>query len=146
MKRFLCQIVFFLFVFYTAPAYAALVSGATASGSIAAGGTSPQSFTGTAGQGVVLYANAAYNVNININKPDGTFWAGGINRFIGTLPASGGYTVTISGYYPTDSGSYGLAYVRGSDSVSGGGLTSGASASGTLTTNGVSSYQFTGSS
>jgi hypothetical protein len=145
MKSFLCKIIFLFLLFYTVPAYA-LTSGTTTTGSISAGGTSSQSFTGTAGQGVVLYANASYDVVISVYKPDGSYWSFGTNRFSATLPATGTYNVVLSGRNSTDSGTYSLAYVRGSDSVSNGSLSSGQSYNGTLSTNGIESFQLTGTS
>ncbi|MCB1784523.1 MAG: RHS repeat protein, partial [Alphaproteobacteria bacterium] len=143
MRRILGNIIFIILFFYSAPAFA-LTSGTTTSGSISAGGTSSQSFSGTAGQGVLLYADATYTVIIKVYKPDGTFWGQANNRFSGTLPDSGAYNVELSGTYPTDSGSYSLDYVRGSDGVSNGSLTSGASYNGNLSENGLESFQITG--
>src|SRR5687767_4996653 len=145
MKNFICKIIFLFLISYAVPAHA-LTSGATTTGSISAGGTSNQNFTGTSGQGIVLYAQASYTVVITVYKPDGSYWGYGYNRFSGTLPATGTYNVVISGYSSTDSGTYNLAYVRGSAGVSNGSLTSGQSYNGTLATNGIESFQFTGTS
>jgi RHS repeat-associated protein len=143
MKRLLCNIVFLFLIFFTVPAYA-LTSGTTATGSIPAGGSSSQSFTGDAGQGVMLYANAGYTVVMEIKKPDGTVLGTYATRTSITLPATGTYSIKLTAYFPTDSGTYTLAYLRGSDSVSDGSLTSGKSYNGSITTNGIASFQFTG--
>ncbi len=143
MKNFICKAVFLFLVLFSAPSWA-MTSGTTTTGSISPGGTSSQSFTGNAGQGIVLHGYASYGVVMEIKKPDGTALGTYTNRTAITLPATGTYPVTIKGSFPTDSGTYSLYYVRGSDSVANGPLTSGTSYNGNMTTNGVESFQFTG--
>ncbi len=133
-------------MFHAAQARANLVSGGVATGSITAGGTSDQYFTGTSGQNVMLSVSASYSAWITIYKPDGTLWTSAQNRNNGVLPATGTFHVTIKGYYSTDSGSYSLYYVRATDSVSGGSLTSGLPVNTTQPLNGLTSYQFAGTS
>lgn len=116
----------FLICFYITPAYA-LTSGTTTSGSIVAGGTSNQSFTGTAGY-----------------KPDGSYWSYGYDRFSGSLPATGTYTVVLTGFNKTDSGSYRLDYIIGGGTVSEGSLLTTQMRAGNLSANGIDSYIFSG--
>lgn len=57
------------------------------------------------------------------------------------------YSVEITSSYPAAAtGSYSLAYVQSGGGVSNGSLTSGQSYNGTLSANGLDSFQFTGTS
>jgi RHS repeat-associated protein len=145
MRKFLFVFaVLSVFLFPATQAFA-LTSGTTTTGSIIPGGSQHQSFSGDAGQGVLLYAHSdSYTVVITIYKPDGSYWTFGENRKGLTLPVSGTYDVVISALNSYDSGSYSLSYLRGSDTVSSGSLTSGQTSSGTVATDGIASYQFTG--
>ncbi len=146
MRRILSQIVFLVVFFVSSSAYA-LTSGSVTNGSISAGGTSYQTFSGTAGQGVHLSGYSDdYIVRIDIVDPDGIDWSGSNERFVGTLPKTGTYTVEITATSPSLSGDYSLYYVRGADSVSNGSLTSGESETGTLPELGLISYDFYGES
>jgi hypothetical protein len=131
-------------MFHSAQAHANLVSGTVTLGSITAGGTSDQYFSGTSGQGVYLTIEAGYSAYITVYEPGGTLWTSGLNRFAGNLPATGTFHVVIKGYYSTDSGPYSLYYNIGGGGVSGGTLTSGGSVNATQPVNGLTSYQFTG--
>ena len=146
MKRILFCVLFCLFMFHAAQARANLVSGGVATGSIIAGGTSDQYFTGTAGQSILLSAAAGYNASIIVYKPDTTLWGSSLNRFTGSgpLPATGTFHVVIKGQFNTDSGAYSLYYVIGGGTVSGGLLTSGGTVNATQPVNGLTSYQFPG--
>ncbi len=141
MPRFLLKILLCVVLFSVSPAYA-MTSGTMTSGTIPLGDMDTQTFTGTAGQGIIIHASASFNVTITINKPDGSYWSYGTNRFTGTLPDTGTYTVELTA--GGSSGSYDLYYVRGSGGVSDGSLTSGQTASDTLAVNALTSYQFTG--
>ncbi|MDD3020690.1 MAG: DUF6531 domain-containing protein [Alphaproteobacteria bacterium] len=144
MKKLFFTMILVSLFFYSEQAHA-MTSGTTTTGSIVSGGTSTQSFSGTAGQGVVINAYASYRVIITIYKPDGSYWTYAENRFSGNLPATGTYSVVISAGVGGGSGAYSLYYVRGGGGVSNGTLNSGMSYSGTLSPNGLNSYQFTGS-
>ena len=60
------------------------------------------------------------------------------------MPATGTYSVVISGHLATDAGAYNLYYVESTKGVSSGSLTSGATATGSMPVNGLISYQFSG--
>jgi YD repeat-containing protein len=147
MKLFFRSILFCFLLFYSGHAFAAMTSGTVTAGSIVAGGTQTQTFSGTAGDSVMLSANASYNVKITVNKPDGTLLTSGPNRVTITspgLPVTGTYSVVISGELGTDAGSYNLYYVEATKAVSSGSLTSGSTATGSIPVNGLISYQFSG--
>lgn len=147
MRQLLYKAVFLFVLLCTGQAHA-LTSGTTTTGSITTpGGTSSQSFTATAGEGVMLYAYSSdYTAHIAVYKPDGTYWGAGTQRLSGTLPATGTYNVVISAASPSATGSYSISYVQGGGGVSNGSLTSGQSYNGTLALNGLESFQFTGTS
>lgn len=145
MKRFLFGILVLLLSLHAAPAFA-LTSGTTTTGSITPGLPSYQSFSGSSGQGVILFASASYGVVIQIYDSGGTLVNGGTNRVSATLPSTGTYTVKLTGLHSTDGGGYSLDYVRGSAGTSNGSLTSGTSYNGTLATNGLESFTFSGTS
>jgi hypothetical protein len=96
VKKFFLNLIALLSLFGAGHAYA-LTSGTTTTGSLTPGGTANYSFTGTAGQGVLLYGDASYTVYIIVMAPDGSFWANANNRISGTLPATGTYTVIARG-------------------------------------------------
>lgn len=144
MKFFLYSVVFSLLIFFSGHAQA-LTSGSTATGNITAGGTSPQSFSGTAGQGFVLNAQSStYGVKIQILNPDGSVWMNKIGRASGTLPSTGTYSVILSADSTTATGAYTVYYVMGSEGVSNGSLTSAQTYNGSLTANQINSFQITG--
>ncbi len=147
MKQFLYYSVIFLFVFFCASQAQALTSGTTTTGTISIpGGISYQNFTASAGQSIALQGySSAYNVAIKVLKPDGTVLGTGTHRYNATLPVSGTYSVEIYNV-SSATGGYSLSYVQGGGSVSNGSLTSGQSFSGSLSQNGMDSYQFTGTS
>ena len=142
MKSFLSKIVFVLFFLYAGQAYA-IDSGTSEHGSLTPGGTASYSFTATSGQGVILYGNASYPMNISVYKPSGGLWKTSANRFSGAAPETGTYNIVVSAS-PTASGSFRLDYVRGAGGVSNGTLTSGQVYNGTLATNGLESFEFSG--
>ncbi|OIN85548.1 MAG: hypothetical protein AUJ12_09035 [Alphaproteobacteria bacterium CG1_02_46_17] len=122
-----------------------LTSGQTFNGSLPANGLDSFQITGTAGQGVLFFgSSASYGVYIEVYKPDGSYWRYALDRFYGTLPDSGTYTVTVYANSDTATGAYNLYYVRGADSVSDGMLVSTLPRSGTLQTNALESYKFSG--
>ena len=126
-----------------------LTSGGTINASLTANALTSYQFTGTAGQWAVIYTGASYHTQIYVYRPDGSSggtWSVGTDRWNGTLPTTGTYTVVIFGYYTTDHGPYNLYYVKGADQVSEGTLVSTLTRSGTLPANGITSYQFTGTS
>lgn len=154
--NFLCAAVLFAGLFaHAAPAQATdMTSGTSVTDTIPVRNPPPgnpfaastQTFTGTAGEGILLYLDATVPAYIAVDKPDGTSWFHNNGpRFSGTLPVTGTYTVKISTVlYNVSGGSYSLAYLRGASSVSDGSLTSGTSYNGTLAVNGIESFQFTG--
>ena len=145
MKGFLGGVLFCFLLFCGAPAWATMTSGTVTSGSITAGGTSTQTFSGTTGDGIMLYADAAYSVVIKIYKPSGGLWTTDTNRAVyNNLPETGTYSVVLSGSHGTDSGSYDLSYVEGGKGVSNGSLYSGRTATATISENALVSYTFEG--
>jgi hypothetical protein len=143
MKHILCCVLFCLFMFHAAQAHANLVSGTVTTGSITVGGQSDQYFTGNSGQNVILSTYAGYHATITIYAPGG-LWGSGVDRINGALNSSGTWHVVIKGQLSTDSGSYSLYYVQGGGGVSGGALASGTTLNATQPENGLTSYQFTG--
>ncbi|WP_299438116.1 hypothetical protein [uncultured Rhodospira sp.] len=103
-------------------------------------------FDGDAGQGLILQGySTQYTVKISVTRPGGVSWINNATeRVTNTLPDTGTYSVKIEAALPTDSGAFDLWLLIGGESVCCGSLTSGGSESGTLDTNGLDSYQFTG--
>lgn len=98
-----------------------------------------------AGQDVMLFASSDYVPVIRIFRPDGSFLTWNNSRIINVaFPDTGTYTVAVYGNIAASSGSYNLYYLRGADSISGGSLTSGLTRNGFLDTNGIDSYQISG--
>ncbi len=146
MKRVISGILFSFLLFFGSDAYA-ITSGSSASGTITMPTPATETFSGTSGQGIALTAIGDYTVEITVKRPDGTSMGTSSNRFFASsLTQTGTYTVELRFPVatPPNSGSYTLYYVGGGDSVSDGSLTSGSTASSTLPTNGLKSYQFSG--
>lgn len=136
-----------VFIFMGAPQAQAqaLTSGSTATGSLAPFAHDTYTFTGSAGEGVILQGHStAYGVRITVYRPGGALWKDNIVRVQDNLPDSGTYTVEVRAAAPSLSGAYSLFYLRGGDTVSGGTLTSGGTKTSSLVTNGLDSYQFSG--
>jgi|GEM_PF-997412 len=149
MKPFLCSLLLSVLILFSAQAQAQMTSGTVTNGTVAKPpNTSTQTFTGTAGEGIILYGYDATfnNLTIAVKRPDGTSWGSSSNRFSGTLSQTGTYTVTLSVPVGAANGSYAysLYYVRGGSSVCCGSLTSGVTTTDTLATNELKSYQFSG--
>jgi len=124
----------------------AVTSGLAVSDTLPLNGLMSYTFTGSAGQGILIAVNSSYNAFISVFNPDGSPITPITSRYSGTLAQNGIYTVVVSGQYTTYSGPYTLYYVRGSDQVSDGTLVSTRPHPGTLAANGLNSYQFAGTS
>ncbi len=121
----------------------ALTSGATKSGDLDPNQLDSYTFTGTAGEAVLLYTDASsYDAKVLIYEPGGSLWKSSTNRANGTLPETGTYTVAVRGALASNSGAYDLHYLRGGDTACCGELTSGLPVTGSLDTNGIDSYTF----
>jgi RHS repeat-associated protein len=146
MKKFLCGMLLCLSFLCAGTAHAAtLTSGSVTAGSIPNGGTSTQTFDGTAGQGVIsTIADTFGAVSVKLYYPDGTYWETTTNGFnLSSLPYTGTYTAVLSSAYGY--GSYNMYYVAGGEGVSNGALTSGATAADSLPEAGaMTSYTFSG--
>ena len=121
-----------------------LTSGQSYNGTVASNGIESFQFSGTSGQGILLYAGASYNTTISVYRPDGSLWGSDTNRYSGALPAMGTYTVVVTGTAYSNYGPYRLDFVRGAGNVSDGMLISGSTRSGVVQPNGIESYKISG--
>jgi RHS repeat-associated protein len=153
MKNILCGILFCLLVLCAQPAHAVtMTSGSTVTGTAPAAPPclsncfDTQTFTGTAGHGIVITAVGSWGTpSLDIRKPDGTSLTTGSGAIAyGSLPVSGTYTVRIASQVVGVGGGYTLYYVAGAEGVSNGALTSGATAHDSLPVGGLTSYTFSG--
>ena len=131
MQRLLSGLVFCLFVFCSSPAWA-LTSGTSTSGYLDPGAEDTHTFSGTAGQGIVLTSPGVSTLWIEVYDPDMVYTGRTQNRRFQILSKTGTYTVKV--YYTSSSteGAYTLYYVGGGDSVSNGSLSSGSTETETL--------------
>lgn len=145
MKRLLSGLVFCLFVFCSAPAWA-IGSGTSQGGYLDPAEEDTHTFSGTAGQGVALTAPGDHTTWIAVYDPDMVYTGRSQKRRFQTLTKSGTYTVKVYFTSASVEGNYTLYYVGGGDSVSNGALSSGNSKTETLAENGLISYTFSGTS
>ncbi|MBI1215901.1 MAG: hypothetical protein GC185_08805 [Alphaproteobacteria bacterium] len=149
MKKFLFGILVSAFLFFhAAPAHATTItSGTTTNGFLAVGATLHYSFTGTAGQGIILGAYSTYGIHMVIKKPDGSSWTSANNRLVVTLPDTGTYDLAVSPEFSSGTGDFSFDYLLGEGDVANGDLTSGQPYNGSLANrNSVASFHLTGNS
>jgi RHS repeat-associated protein len=122
----------------------ALTSGQPYNGTLAVNGIESFTFSGTAGQGILLYVNSSYTAQIQIFDPSGALVTDANTRFAdNSLPSTGTYTAVVIGVSTSSSGTYTLNFLAGASTVSDGQLQSGTIYGGTLAVNGINSFQFT---
>ncbi len=125
-------------------ASAALSSGGSVSGALGLGQSDTHSFSGSAGDGVMLSAySSAGTLKITIYQ-NGNYWTYFSGRRNLTLPSGGGYSAEVEFVDPNTTGTYELHFVRGGGSVENGSLSSGSTAIGNLSLHDIDSYTFSG--
>jgi|GEM_PF-5318188 len=134
-----------LFAFQIAAA-SSLPSGHSISGYIGAGASYSHTFSGTAGQAVMMSMNESVSSygRLDIYTPNGSYWTYGYNELHLTLQQTGVYTVVVSFSSPTQGGNYTLHYVNGDGNAEFGVLSSGDTVSSTLGAYDIDSYSFGG--
>lgn len=121
-----------------------LASGSTVTKTLENNQLASYQITASAGQGIMIYGNAAQNVSIRVYNPDGSLFSTATNRFSETLLNTGTYTVVVSYSVVNANGTYKLYYVRGASSVSEGTLISTSARSGVVPPTGLKSYRLSG--
>jgi RHS repeat-associated protein len=126
----------------------ALNSGTAASTTMPVNGLKSYTITGTTGQGFYMRIEAGFSSYVTILKPDGSNWTWQSNGFSSgpsyAMPASGTYTVIVTGNLPGVSGDMKVHYVKGGGAVSNGKMDSGWNYDATMAANGLVSFQFEG--
>ena len=121
-------------------------SGATRTGNLATLDMDSYNFSGNAGEAITLIMDedqSSYG-QMYFYKPDGSYWTYANNLAHLTLPQTGEYTVVVRYSTITHSGDYSLHFVHGGNNVENGGLNSGATRTGNLTSLDMDSYNFSG--
>jgi hypothetical protein len=146
MARLFLVFAFFAMLVGASPVQAqTLTSGTPQTGTLIVSGSHIYTFSGSAGEGIILQGHStSMTIRLTIHRPGGALWEDNMSRVQLTLPDTGTYTVTVRSSAPSGSGAYTLFYLRGGDSVSGGSLVSGTTKNSSLVSNGLDSYQISG--